>query len=179
MASINGMAVKEYLQALSDEGKIRVEKIGSGNWYWAFLSEEKKARDGELGKLAEEKAKVEAAVAELKGKVEEASEKRKEEEVEENSTREEMGKEQARLGEEVVVLREELNQYKDGDPGELDRKKEEIRMCKEKAERWTDNLMILEQWLGQVLGGDREKMEGIRRTYYGDEYVEGEGLKEL
>ncbi|KAF6235733.1 hypothetical protein HO173_005928 [Letharia columbiana] len=76
VASINGMQVKDYLQALSDEGKIRVEKIGSGNWYWSFLSEEKKSRDNVLGMLKEELAKVEASLGELEEKLREASEKR-------------------------------------------------------------------------------------------------------
>lgn len=32
VASFDGIA-KDYLQALSDEGKIHVEKIGSKNWH--------------------------------------------------------------------------------------------------------------------------------------------------
>lgn len=38
------MVVKDYLQALSGEGLIRVEKIGSGNWYWSFLSDAKQGK---------------------------------------------------------------------------------------------------------------------------------------
>ena len=54
VATINGMQVKEYLQALSDDGKIHVEKIGSGNWYWSFASEETALRISELAKLKTE-----------------------------------------------------------------------------------------------------------------------------
>ncbi|KAH9221616.1 meiotic nuclear division protein 1, partial [Leptodontidium sp. 2 PMI_412] len=36
VASIHAMQVKEYLQSMQDENLIRVEKIGSGNWYWCF-----------------------------------------------------------------------------------------------------------------------------------------------
>jgi peptidoglycan hydrolase CwlO-like protein len=74
------MHVKDYLQALSDDNKIRVEKIGSGNWYWSFLSDEKKAKDAMLSKAQEEYNKINATVAELQAKVDEAGAARAEDE---------------------------------------------------------------------------------------------------
>lgn len=79
VSSISGMHVKDYLQALSDDNKIRVEKIGSGNWYWSFPSDEKKAKDAALGKAEEECSKANAAVNELRLKVDEADAARAEE----------------------------------------------------------------------------------------------------
>lgn len=72
VASINGMQVKDYLQALSDENQIRVEKIGSGNWYWSFPSDEQKAKQAALEKAQEEYNKAAAVVTDLQGKVDEA-----------------------------------------------------------------------------------------------------------
>lgn len=72
VASINGMQVKDYLQALSDDNKIRVEKIGSGNWYWSFPSEEKKTKEAALEKAQEEYNKATAVVDDLRVKVDEA-----------------------------------------------------------------------------------------------------------
>jgi hypothetical protein len=66
------MHVKDYLQALADDNKIRVEKIGSGNWYWSFLSDEKKAKDTALDKAQDEYNKANATVAELQLRVDEA-----------------------------------------------------------------------------------------------------------
>lgn len=74
------MHVKDYLQALADDNKIRVEKIGSGNWYWSFLSDEKKARDSALEKAQDEFNKINATVAELQAKVDEAGAARAEDE---------------------------------------------------------------------------------------------------
>lgn len=169
------MQVKEYLQALTDEGKIRVEKIGSGNWYWSFLSEEKRARDNTLEKLKDEKERLDGTMVELRARVNEATNRREED----GNGREELIMVHARLTEEVVLLNEELNGYKDGDPGEVVRKRKEMERYKEKAYRWTENLELLEGWLTKVAGGDKERIEGIKRTFYGDDYVEGEGLKEL
>lgn len=169
------MQVKDYLQALSDEGKIHVEKIGSGNWYWSFLSEETKLRGDALGKLREEKEKVDAAVQELDFKVKEASEKREGE----DGGRGELVSMHTALQEELRELKGELEQYKDGDPGEVVKRREEVKELREKAERWTDNIGLLEGWLLRMLGGDRMALEDMRRGLYEGEYVEGEGLKEL
>ena len=169
------MQVKDYLQALSDEGKIRVEKIGSGNWYWSFLSEEKKSRDNVLGSLKEELAKVEGSLGELEEKIRQASEKRGEED-------EERGKlvsARLELEGEVGGLRKELEGYKDGDPGEVERRRKEIRGLQANAEVWTDNIGVLEAYVLSLMGGDRGNLDGMKRELYGDEYVEGEGLKEL
>jgi hypothetical protein len=80
VASINSMQVKDFLQALSDDSLIRVEKIGSGNWYWSFPSDTKKAKDTALEKALEEHDKAKTAVAELQAKVNEADAARTEDE---------------------------------------------------------------------------------------------------
>lgn len=72
--------MKDYLQALQDDNKIRVEKIGSGNWYWSFPSEEKKSKEAALEKAQEEYNKANATVMELQAKVDEAGAARGEDE---------------------------------------------------------------------------------------------------
>ena len=175
VASINGMQVKDYLQALSDEGRIRVEKIGSGNWYWSFLSEEKKSRDNVLGQLKEESGKVQGSLGELEAKVREASEKRGED----DEDRGRLVSAQLELRGEVEALQKELEGYKDGDPGEVERRRKESKALQANAELWTDNIRILEGYALGLMGGDGEKLDAVKRELYGDDYVEGEGLKEL
>lgn len=173
------MQVKEYIQALSDEGQIRVEKIGSGNWYWTFLSEEKRAKDGILSEVRDEKVKVAKAVEDLKEKVEAAENGREEDGHGEDGGRVELLRTYEDGKGELERLRVELEGYKDGDPQEVVRKKEEAEALKIRAMRWTDNIYCLEGRLREITGGDREAVEGVRRMCYGDEYVEGEGLREL
>ncbi|MCJ1350496.1 MAG: hypothetical protein MMC33_000477 [Icmadophila ericetorum] len=176
VASINGMQVKDYLQALSDEGQIRVEKIGSGNWYWSFPSEAKKAKEAVLSALQEEYHTIESAMGELKSKIEDAEVVAGESEAGE---RQELMERQARGNEEVETLKVELESYSECDPATVIRKKHEIEAFKVKAQRWTDNIYCLEEYLKEVTGGDREALERIREEYYGTEYVAGEGLKEI
>lgn len=168
------MQVKDFLQALSDEGQIRVEKIGSGNWYWSFASEAKKECTDTMTKLREEKEKVDVSLKEMESKVKEANALRGE-----DPGREGLIEKRLELEHGVEVLRKELEGYKDGDPGEVERRRKEIKSYQMKAERWTDNIGILEGQMLSCLGGDREKLDGIKREVYGDEYVEGEGLREL
>ena len=174
VASISGMQVKDYLQALSDEGKIHVEKIGSGNWYWSFLSEEKTSRDVTLGSLKGEKGKIEAAVLELEDKMRDANEKRGK-----DVGRAELTDRKIVLDAELLELRRELEGYKDGDPVEVEKKRKEMGGFKSDAERWTDNIMILEGFLKNLMGGDAQGLDSVKRQVYGTEYVEGEGLMEL
>ena len=168
------MQVKEHLQALSDDGKIRVEKIGSGNWYWSFASEEKKQRDDIMSKLQEEKAKVDASLEELQAKVREAKQLR-----DKDPDREGLVERRLRLENEMEGLKKELEGFKDGDPGVVEQKRKQIKKLKAKTERWTDNIGILESQMLESLGGDRERLDNIKREIYDMEYVEGEGLKEL
>lgn len=174
VASINGMQVKEYIQALSDDGQIRAEKIGSGNWYWSFLSEAKRARDGVLTRLINEREEVMRSLKELRESVEMAGKGRGGEDGARGAL--------LRLYEakktDVEKLKVELEGYKDGDPEEVVRKQNEVELLKVKAARWTDNIYCLEAYLKEIAGGDREVLETVRKMYYGDEYVGGEGLRE-
>ena len=171
------MQVKEYLQVLSDDGKIHVEKIGSGNWYWSFASEETARRTTELAKLKTEMELLTKAVGELEEKVSAARAERADGEAE--GEREMLLSKQGFLTEEVGTLKKELASYANADPGEVKRKVKEAEMFKAAAERWTDNILSLEGYLSKMLGGDKQAMDELRRECYGAEYVEGEALAEM
>lgn len=64
------MVVKDFLTALTDEGLVRVEKIGSGNWYWSFPSDAKHAKARLLAQFEKELEKLEKAVEEVKTELE-------------------------------------------------------------------------------------------------------------
>ncbi|KAL1957533.1 hypothetical protein VTO42DRAFT_5759 [Malbranchea cinnamomea] len=203
VASINSMQVKDYVQALTDENKVHVEKIGSGNWYWAWPGEERKERGKVREGLAKELARylgsaeeVGARIAALKEEImrERAGAKchdgegggvgdvqaAEEEEEEEEKERKALMGEKARLEAEVTYLLAELKRFTavDGAAG-VERKEAETQAWRAAAEMWTDNIYVLEAYLKKLAGGDREILEAVRRECYGDEYVEGEGLREL
>ena len=177
VASINGMHVKDYLQALSDENQIKVEKIGSGNWYWAFAGEERVAAEKVLEKVTEEKEKVAGVVEELRDMLEEAAGARIEDQ---DGDRQGMLDKKEGLEKEVELLRRELEGHSENDPVEVDRRKEEVETLKGRTEIWTEHCFEMERWLREKMGMERERLTEMKRDVYKDQFdEEEEGLKEL
>lgn len=177
VASINGMHVKDYLQALSDENQIKVEKIGSGNWYWAFAGEERVAAEKMLDKVTEEREKVINMVEVLRNEVEEAAAARAD--VREGDRQALLDTTEG-LEKEVTLLRMELEGHRDNDPVEVERRKEEVMMLRESTEKWTEQCFEMERWLREKMGMERERLTDIKRDIYEDQFdEEEEGLKEV
>jgi len=199
VGAISGMHVKDYLQALSDDNKIRVEKIGSGNWYWSFLSDEKKAKDAMLSKAQEEFNKINATVAELQAKVDEAGAARAEDEDVPTETGEcrtfaHMAWADAHLGgdrktlitkhgdltKELDKLRTELAAYSEQDPAEVEKKAAETQKARDDANNFTDQIYSMESWIKKQGTMAPAEFELVLKMLYGDEFDEEEGgLREL
>jgi hypothetical protein len=193
------MHVKDYLQALADDNKIRVEKIGSGNWYWSFPSDEKQAKDAALAKAQDDYNKANATVAELQAKVDDAGAARADdkdmlmETGEDDSTwlgtacwqhpggdRKTLITKHGDLTKEVEKLRTELAAYSEQDPVEVEKKAAETQKARSDADKFTDQIYSMEGWFKQQYAGENETVTNIMKMLYGDEYDEEEGgLREL
>jgi hypothetical protein len=179
VGSINGMQVKDYLQALQDENQIRVEKIGSGNWYWSFKSDAKKIKETVINNLTSDESRLVASLADTEKQIEEEMAKREEDErLDGGIDRTALLDAHDKLLKEMDVLDKELSLYSDNDPAEVLRKVEEMQKLKDSAIKWTDNIECLQAFLIN-LTGDRAQAATIMQTACGDEWVVGEGLKEL
>ncbi|KFZ11918.1 hypothetical protein V501_04494 [Pseudogymnoascus sp. VKM F-4519 (FW-2642)] len=181
VASISGMVVKDYLQALSDEGLIKVEKIGSGNWYWAFVSDAKQSKEKVLHDLQAEETKLKISIADIKKHITEETAQRDEDDkmLEDNGMdRQALLEAHERLLKETASLDKELATYSGSDPTEVLRKEKEIQSLKDDAEQFTDNLECIRSYLLD-LTNDREQVALVMQSTCGDEYIPGEGLKEL
>lgn len=182
MASINSIQVKEYIQALTDENKLRVEKIGSGNWYWSFGSDEKLECERQLGraKTEVEKARKSCADAEAALAAETARRQQEADDEGRDGEREILLARKTDLEAQVSRLRKTAAQAEDSvcrkSVSQLQR---DLAGFRQQAIQWTDNIYILEEYLRRLAGGDREVVAGVLRECCGDEYVEGEGLAEL
>lgn len=181
VASINQMQVKDYLQSLQDEYLIRVEKIGSGNWYWCFSSDAKKTKENVLNMLKTEETKLQASITALEGQLEEELAKREDDEEMLEGTgmdRKALLETHETLLKELAGIDKELACYTDNDPAEVLRKVDETKSLKSSAMIWTDNIESLESYLAGMFG-DRTMVADMMKRACGDEYVEGEGLKDL
>jgi chromosome segregation ATPase len=174
------MQVKEYVQALVDDGKLRVEKIGSGNWYWCFGSEERKEKEQVLAVLRTERDKLDKSTSELEEKIEMAKASREEDG--EVGERDELMARLKNLEEEVGGLKKEEEAFKSAGVGGVERMRDDIARWKVEAEVWTDDLGTLEEYLEKITGGDRESVTGFKRQVYDavpGEWTEEDGLREL
>jgi hypothetical protein len=181
VGSINGMQVKDYLQALQDENQIRVEKIGSGNWYWSFRSEARKTKENTIHTLKAEESKLIASLSDTKNQIQEEIAKRDEEDkMLEGGRMDRKALLQAHsvLLKETEGLDQALAIYSENDPAEVIRKAGEVQRLKDKTIRWTDNIECLEAFFVN-LTSDRAQAVSIMQRACGEEYVAGEGLKEL
>ncbi|KAJ5681996.1 uncharacterized protein N7477_001936 [Penicillium maclennaniae] len=173
VASIPSIQVKEYVQALVDEDQLRVEKIGSGNWYWCFGSEEKHKRQRQLVRLQTEVEKARKSYTDAEAALA-AESTRRQLEADPGDEWEPLAAKKAELEAELVGLRA-MQQSEGKSVRQLEQETGEFR---EQAMQWTDNVYILEEYMRRLAGGDREIVAAVQRECYGDEYVDG-GLREL
>ncbi|KAL3465003.1 meiotic nuclear division protein 1 [Aspergillus heterothallicus] len=186
VASINGIQVKDYIQELTDEGKIRVEKIGSGNWYWCFGGDEKKERERLLCQLRKDVERVQASCKRAKADL---AVRRKALDKDKDcsggggdgeSERNKLMDRKKALIEEVKRLQNEWTAVSTTGEGKgVGVMREEAGEYRQRAQEWTDNIYVLEEYVRQLASGDRVVVQAVQMECYGEEYVEGEGLREL
>jgi chromosome segregation ATPase len=169
------------MQNLIDENFVRVEKIGTSNWYWSFLSETKKSKQRIVDDLQREQAKLTMAIESLELQIKDAVSQR-EEDAEMldggRSDRQSLLDAESLLKSKVAKLENALAEYSDNDPIELEQKEIETKLMRDSAIRWTDNLEAVESYLTRVTS-DKAKAQQIMHSLCSDEYVVGEGFKEL
>lgn len=169
----------DYLQALQDDNRICVEKIGSGNWYWSFASTNKRKKEKVLADAQAAHTKITTIVRDLRSQVNERSAAREEEaEDDSDETREELMAKKAVLAADLKTLSKELEAYSDNEPFELERKEQEIKELHREATKYTDDIYSMESWFKKR---DMEQnLTAYRMSFYGDEWdTEELDLKEL
>ncbi|CAD5119385.1 DgyrCDS7999 [Dimorphilus gyrociliatus] len=136
------MTVKDVLQSLCDDAKVDTEKIGTSLYYWSFPSKEfiqLKSSSENLEKSANEKQKR------ISSKDKEVSQLSVgKEDTEERATYIEEIK---RLEERLEKSRQQLKAVSACDPEFLEQLTTEKTVCKEAANRWTENLFTIKSYI--------------------------------
>lgn len=177
IASVNSIVVKDFVKDLTDEGKLKVEKIGTGNWYWSFGDDEKTLKGLEVSKLKEEVQNTQQAMEDLERKRDEAKKEKDDRGVDEVYTQ--MEARALHLEEEVANLRKEKDELERAVSGNVEQMRSAIERYKRETEMWTNNIYILEGQFRGKMGIDREAMLALQQECYGTEYIEGEGLRDI
>ena len=184
VCGVNPMHLKDHMQLLVDENHVRVEKIGSGNWYWSFPSDEKIRKEAALEKAQAEKDKAQSAVEELEQKVADAVAARAEDDdemiMEPGQDRDSMMGLHAELCKTLGAFRTELAGYSENDPVEVERRRAAVAEDRLRVDAVTDAICSMESWFKQRMGGDRMQLLMLKQSWYGNEFdEEAGGLREI
>ncbi len=87
---------------------------------------------------------------------------------------------QSILGKELQLLRTVLAAHSENDPVEMEKRKELIRKRRAEAEKWTEQIQTMENWIRKNAAIDKEQFLLMKQNWYGDEFDEDEGcLREI
>ncbi|ORX97534.1 meiotic nuclear division protein 1 [Basidiobolus meristosporus CBS 931.73] len=147
-------SVKDVLQSLVDDNLVTAEKIGTSNYFWSFPSTALQSRKRKIDDLTDELQSLTKKHEELQKGIEEASAGR------ENS--DDRGEKLAKLAE-AESLKEsnlkELQKFRDCDPALLETKAKAADVAKEAANRWTENIFILQSYCCNKFNIERSEFD--------------------
>ncbi|KAJ2606035.1 Meiotic nuclear division protein 1 [Coemansia sp. RSA 1804] len=138
---IVSQTVKDVVQSLVDDSMCYCEKIGTSNYFWSFPSETAVKRQNKTKELEAEIGQLETKGRDLETSIAQAELGREQTE-ERKLLMEELADVEARW----EAQNSELQQFKECDPALMALKKKQAAVAKEAANRWTDNIFIMQSW---------------------------------
>ncbi|OON23720.1 Mnd1 family protein [Opisthorchis viverrini] len=139
---INSMSVKDVLMSLVHDGMVDTDKIGTCVYFWAFPNKATQKHKNTIERLKvsiestkQQADKVQNALQQAGASREDTSERRQ--------ILDKLTIQRARLEE----LTSELAQLRKCDPERLEELKSERQCAFDAANRWTDNVFVIQSWL--------------------------------
>lgn len=134
-------SVKDVVQSLVDDRLVTCEKIGASNFFWSFPSTALQQRENTKRTLTDEIDRLQESRGKMERQTEEALATRQE--------TEERMQLLAKMGE-LEAMRTtamgKLEMHRANDPKLFAAKKEATAMAKAAANRWTDNIFLLQSY---------------------------------
>eukprot|EP00892_Ulva_mutabilis_P004165 jgi/Ulvmu1/211/UM001_0215.1 len=145
---VTAQSIKEVVQSLVDDNLVHQEKIGSGNFLWAFAAEATTKVQNE--EVALTRIHDEAVKQREKLKAEIEVERSKQEDPAEHAAASDR-LEQLRTQKEE--LQKELDELQTVDPERFKEMKAAAIICRDSANRWLDNVYSLQKWCKKKFSG--------------------------
>ncbi|KAK1927838.1 meiotic nuclear division protein 1 [Papiliotrema laurentii] len=145
-------SVKDVIDDLVGDGLVSMDKIGTGNYYWSFPSATGAMKTAAVAKAQAELDSINAKLRAVHQESDEANVGR-EDTAERRTLLAALQQAQA----ESAALKAELAAFGAADPVKYERKRQAMEVCKEAAQRWTDNTIILISF-GRSLGIDESAL---------------------
>ncbi|KAJ2826892.1 Meiotic nuclear division protein 1 [Coemansia furcata] len=149
LAIVVSQTVKDVVQSLVDDGMCHCEKIGTSNYYWAFPSESAIKRQTRLKALEKDVEQMEAKRHELVDRIDKAQLGR-----EQTDERTSLNEELAEIEAQWNAQQTELQTFKECDPVLMNQKRTESTVARDAANRWTDNIFIIQSWVCEKFNMD-------------------------
>ncbi|TDH67351.1 hypothetical protein CCR75_004125 [Bremia lactucae] len=152
--------VKDVNQALVDDALVDCDKIGSGNYFWSFPSKLSQSRKRKLSELQQRRQVAQEELAQIRQKIQAQQQLRSESEVR-------VGKLQRlkELKTKIESLHNKAQHLAENDPAILKELEHKVRLSKEGADRWTDNVYTLKSWVVQKRGVEGKEVVGTPATF--------------
>ena len=138
---ISGMIVKDILKDLCDNDLISSDKIGSGNFFWCFPSEDFNQRRLQEEKLTNQIQSYQEEIAQLEKEIQELQKGR-----EDSAERDQLDSEIAVFEQQIAEIHKESSKYEKMNPEALKQTQRQTQIAFDSANRWTDNIYTLSSW---------------------------------
>ena len=153
--------VPEILKTLTDDDLVKLDKIGTTNWYWSFPSEH-------ATKLEQKKIQCDAELKELEKQMKKIDEDienektRNKENDAESSVQDRKNAEMALQAakDENAKLLKELAKLQESNPELQEQVAKGVDAMRTAADRWTDNLFLVKSWVDKKMG-DKEQTKAF------------------
>ena len=150
-------SVHEILNSLVDDDLVKMDKIGTTNWYWSFPSEHATKLEQNLNQCDEALKQLAKELKQLDEDIENEKSKNKENDAE-SSAQDRKNAEmalQAAKDENAKVLKE-LAKLQESNPELQESVAKGVDTMRLAADRWTDNLFLVKSWVDKKMG-DKEQ----------------------
>ena len=150
-------SVHEILNSLVDDDLVKMDKIGTTNWYWSFPSEHVTKLEQNGNQCDEALKQLAKELKQLDEDIENEKSKNKENDAE-SSAQDRKNAEmalQAAKDENAKVLKE-LAKLQESNPELQESVAKGVDTMRLAADRWTDNLFLVKSWVDKKMG-DKEQ----------------------
>ncbi|VEV58330.1 meiotic nuclear division protein 1, putative [Plasmodium vinckei vinckei] len=148
---IRSIFVKDLVQQLIDDNKIKSEKVGAQNVFWILKTEESSILQNkyqELKDKKEEYGELATVEKEIYAKLENSLSLK-------NDELKDILKEVKKILDSIEIKKSELDKLKKTDIRQIEKMKIQSNFATESIERWNNNIFLLKQWIQ-----DRTKNSG-------------------
>ena len=146
-------SVQPTVQSLVDDDLVKMDKIGTSNWYWSFPSEYSTKLENGIEKLRAEEKHLAKQIQKIKNQIEEETNKNKENDGDySNDDRKKAETALKAAQDENAKLKHELDKYAAKDPELQEKINYGLSVCEQGINRWVDNLFMLKSWIDKKSG---------------------------